>query len=88
MIEIPLGTTASLRFENAINESQALEQLKSAFPGLWRGVLKEKAWREVTEEECVGAGFERYSIANRKFYLSDESKDQYHEPEIKLIENK
>jgi hypothetical protein len=37
---LKLGTTASIRFENAINESQALEQLKSAFPGLTRGNRK------------------------------------------------
>jgi hypothetical protein len=42
MITLPLGTTARLIFKNAINESQALQQLRSAFPQLMRGLLKEK----------------------------------------------
>jgi hypothetical protein len=42
MISLPLGTTAHLVFKNAINESQALQQLRSAFPQMTRGLVKEK----------------------------------------------
>jgi hypothetical protein len=90
MIHLPLGKTASLRFENAINESQALEQLKSAFPGLWRGVLKEKGWRELSEAEIVEIVDQNreaeVTFVNGRANIRDESKDVYHEPEIKLIE--
>jgi len=75
MITLKLGTTASLRFENAINESQALEQLKSACPQFIRGSLKEYGWREGINRET---GFGEL--------VRDESKDEYYEPEIKLIE--
>jgi hypothetical protein len=50
---LKLGTTASLRFENAINESQALEQLKSAFPGLTKGIIKKRGfYRDENNEIC------------------------------------
>jgi hypothetical protein len=42
MITLPLGKTAQLVFQNAINESQALAQLRSAFPQLERGTVKMK----------------------------------------------
>jgi hypothetical protein len=70
---LPLGKTAHLVFQNAINESQALAQLRSAFPQLERGVLNKPGWKESP-------------ISGQM--IRDESKDLYHEPEIKLVENK
>jgi hypothetical protein len=77
MITLPLGKTASLRFENAINESQALAQLRSAFPQLTQGILLRKGWGPMTTD-----------ISGDLYPVRDESKDVYHEPEIKLVENK
>jgi hypothetical protein len=70
---LPIGTTARLIFKNAQNESQALAQLRSAFPQMTRGPLKEYGWTESP-------------VSGQK--LRDESKDVYWEPEIELQENK
>jgi hypothetical protein len=89
---LKLGDSARLVFKNAINESQALAQLRSAFPQMTRGVLKEKGWRELSEAEIVEIVDQNreaeVTFVNGKAHIRDESKDVYHEPEIELQENK
>jgi hypothetical protein len=86
---LKLGDTASLVFQNAINESQALAQLRSAFPQMTQGLVEKKGWREVLEKDwpggCIG---DEVDCGNGKWFVRDESKDLYHEPQIKLVENK
>jgi hypothetical protein len=87
---LKLGTTASLKFENAINESQALAQLRSACPQFTTGLLKEKGWRKLSDfeiDEIIDKNIYIETTAeNGEHYIRDESRDEYYESEIKLIE--
>ena len=91
MIQLKLGETAHLQFENAINESQALAQLRSSFPQLLQGNVKKLGWQEISKEEYdlvkyIGCEKE-ISCDNDRYYMRNRHLDEHYDPEIKLIEN-
>ena len=75
---LKLGDHHAIEFPSHVHdETHAVEVLKSAFPQMVRGTLKEKGWAELFHPD--GHVVE---------IIRDTRKDVYHEPQIKLVENK
>lgn len=86
-MRLRLGEHHALEIKNLNpeTEEQFIEVLRSSFPQLERGLLKEKGWKEITEREAYENGFQMGDSNTGKYYVRDPSKDIYHEPFIKLV---